>query len=114
YLFAHGTTSGPSLKYSGVDYMAGQLGGWTPIAAEATANGYQVAWKLSGADQYTIWYTDSNGNYVSSAIGGVSGSSTAFESFESSFYQDLNGDGMTGVPTPQAPTALSQASPASD
>ena len=32
--------------------MAGQFGGWTPIGAEQTASGYQVAWKLTGADQY--------------------------------------------------------------
>jgi hypothetical protein len=28
----------------------------------------------------------------------VSGSSAAFESFETSFHQDLNGDGVIGVP----------------
>ena len=28
--------------------MAGQFGGWTPIGAEQTASGYQVAWKAHG------------------------------------------------------------------
>ena len=32
--------------------MAGQFGGWTPIGAEQTASGYEVAWKVTGADQY--------------------------------------------------------------
>ena len=42
-----------------------RFGGWTPIGAEQTAGGYDVAWKIPGADQYTVWSTDSNGNYIS-------------------------------------------------
>ena len=64
-----------------------------PIGAEQTATGYDVAWKVAGADQYTVWNTDSNGNYISNIIGVVSGTSTALESLETSFHQDLNGDG---------------------
>ena len=45
--------------------MAGQFGAWTPIGAEQTASGYEVAWKIAGADQYAVWNTDSNGNYIS-------------------------------------------------
>ena len=45
--------------------MAGQFGGWAPIGAEKTATGYEVAWKMAGADQYTVWNTDNNGNYIS-------------------------------------------------
>ena len=78
--------------------MAGQFGAWAPIGAEQTASGYEVAWKLAGADQYTVWNTDSNGNYVSNSIGAVSGTSAALESLETSFHQDLNGDGVIGVP----------------
>ena len=73
--------------------MAGQFGAWTPIGAEQTATGYEVAWKVAGADQYTVWNTDSSGNYVSNIVGVVSGTSTALESLETSFHQDLNGDG---------------------
>ena len=73
--------------------VAGQFGGWAPIGAEQTATGYEVAWKVPGADQYTVWNTDSSGNYVSNAIGVVSGTSTALELLETSFHQDLNGDG---------------------
>ena len=77
--------------------MAGQFGTWTPIGAEQTATGYEVAWKIPGTDQYTVWTTDSNGNYLSN-IGHVSGTSAALESLETSFHQDLNGDGVIGAP----------------
>ena len=50
-----------------------------------------------GTDHYTVWNTDSNGNYLSN-IGHVSGTSAALESLETSFHQDLNGDGVIGVP----------------
>ena len=88
----------PSLKIFGTDHLAGMTGiagAWTPIAAEKTAAGYEIAWKGTGADRYTVWNTDNNGNYISN-IGVVSGSSMALESLESSFHQDLNGDGQIG------------------
>ena len=77
--------------------MAGQFGGWTPIGAEQTASGYQVAWKVPGADQYTVWNTDSSGNYISQTRR-IVGKQQALQSFETSFHQDLNGDGAIGVP----------------
>ena len=84
--------------------MAGQFdqfgGHWVPIGAEQTASGYEVAWKVTGADQYTVWYTDNSGNYVSSAFDVASGTSAALQSFETSFQQDLNGDGSIGLPPP--------------
>src|SRR5207249_2122565 len=49
--------SGPSLKYLGANIVAGQWGAWAPIGAEQTATGYEVAWKVTGADQYTVWNT---------------------------------------------------------
>jgi hypothetical protein len=76
----------------------GQFGQITPIAAEQTATGYEVAWKVSGADQYSVWATDSNGNYVSNILGRVSGTNTALQSIETSFHQDLNGDGRISSP----------------
>jgi serralysin len=98
YLFANGTTTGPSLKFNGVDYVAGEYGDWAPISVEAkSGGGYQVAWKVAGADQYTIWYTDANGNFTSNATGGVSGSAASLQSFEPVFLQDLNGDGTIGA-----------------
>ena len=98
FLYAVRGVVGPSLKYAGADVVAGQFGGWTPIGAEQTASGYEVAWKVTGADTYTVWNTDSNGNFVSDTIGAVSGTSSALESLETSFQQDLNGDGVIGLP----------------
>src|ERR1039458_3086224 len=89
--------SGPSLKMAGADIVAG--GVWTPIGAEQTASGYEVAWKLTGADQYAVWNTDSSGNYTSNMIGFVSGADYALQSLETSFHQDLNGDGQIGPVT---------------
>src|SRR5207248_1838949 len=57
--------SGPELKYSGAAVVAGQFGGWVPIGAEPTGSGYEVAWKIPGSDQYTVWNTDGSGNFVS-------------------------------------------------
>ena len=96
YYLDDSTGAGPSLKYLGADYVAGQFGDWTPIGAEKTATGYEVAWKSGSADLYTIWTADNNGNYISNIATG-SGSSTALQSFESSFHQDLNGDGYIGL-----------------
>ena len=71
---------------------------YAPIAAEQTATGYEIAWKAAGADQYTVWTTDSTGNFIST-IAGISGNSLTLESLEPSFHQDLNGDGVIGVVT---------------
>jgi 20S proteasome alpha/beta subunit len=98
FLYPVGGSSGPELSYLGAPFVAGQTGAWTPIGAEKTAGGYEVAWKVTGADQYTVWNTDSSGNYQST-IGVVSGSSSALQSLEPSFHQDLNGDGTIGALT---------------
>jgi serralysin len=90
---------GPSLKYAGADFVKGQFGAWTPIGVEQTASGYQVAWKITGMDQYMIWNTDSNGSLTSNYNGPFSGGSYALQSAESSFQQDLNGDGQIGLAT---------------
>ena len=55
--------SGPALKYNGANVTAGEFGEWTPIGAVQTASGYDVAWKNTSTGQYTVWTTDSNGNY---------------------------------------------------
>jgi hypothetical protein len=96
--YLYSAASGPSLKYSGVAVVAGQFGAMAPIAVEQTATGYEVAWKVAGADQYTVWNTDSVGNYISSIVSLVSGSSPVLESLETTFQQDLNGDGIIGLP----------------
>jgi hypothetical protein len=107
--------SGAQLKYAGAAVAADQYGGWMPIAAEATASGYEVAWKLAGSNLYTIWNTDSSGNTVSNTAV-LAATSTSLESLEASFHQDLNGDGTIGLPssgisaaslTPSAPIVVS-------
>ena len=89
--------TGPELQRGGAAVTVGEYGSWTPIAAEQTATGYDVAWKLAGADEYTVWSTDSSGNYLSNLIPHVAGNSIALESLETTFQQDLNNDGTTGV-----------------
>jgi Ca2+-binding RTX toxin-like protein len=100
-LHAEGTTAGPTIKASGVDYVAGQLGNWTPVAAERTATGYQIAWRDGGADLFTVWNTDASGNYVSSAVGAVSGANSQLQSLETALVQDVNGDGTIGMNFPR-------------
>ena len=85
---------------------ASRFGGWTLIGAEQTATGYEIAFYDAGSNQYTVWYTDSSGNMVSNASGYVSGTSAALESLETSFHQDLNGDGTIGVPVPSNATLI--------
>ncbi len=86
------------LSYNGAPVTVGQFGGWTPVAAAQTATGYEVALKLAGSDEFTIWNTDSSGNYLSSAFNEALGTSAQLESYEPGFNDDLNGDGTIGVP----------------
>ena len=99
FLDPKGTSNGPMLKYDGAAWTDGEWGGWTPIAAEATAGGHEVAFNLSGTNQYTVWNTDANGNITTDTIGTVTGNSATLEGLETSFHQDLNGDGIIGDPS---------------
>ena len=94
-----GGGTGPEFKYNGTAVTVGEFGAWSPIGAVQTASGYDVAWKNSSSGLYTVWLTDSNGNFLSQPIGAVPGTSTALEQYETTFNQDLNGDGQIGVPT---------------
>jgi serralysin len=91
--------SGPTLKFNGSNVTVGEFGGWVPISAVQTASGYDIAWKMAGADLYTAWAVDNNGNYLSNLISPAPGASTSVWSLETTFGQDLNGDGQIGVPT---------------
>jgi hypothetical protein len=97
FLYAVSGTTGPELQYNGSAATSGEFGGWSPIGAVKTASGYDVAWKWAGADAYSVWSTDNNGNYISNLIGSVSGTTAGLESFETIFNQDLNGDGVMGL-----------------
>jgi len=70
-----------------------------PVGAEASSGGYLVAWKIPATGQFAIWSTDSNGNFVSNYLNKVSGTDPALESSETLFHQDLNGDGVIGLPS---------------
>ena len=100
FMYATNNGTGPELKYGGTPWTAGEWGAWTPIGAEATAaTVYEVAFKLVGSDLYTVWNTDSNGNITTNVSGGtVPGTSTTLETLEANFNQDLNGDGVIGIP----------------
>jgi hypothetical protein len=97
FMYLVGGSSGPELQYGGAAVVAGQFSGWAVIGAELTSSGYDVAWKSASTGQYTVWSTDSNGNYASNLIGMVSGNSTTLETYENVFQQDLNGDGVIGI-----------------
>lgn len=101
YYLYNNAGSGPVLKVTGTPVVVGQNGAWMPIAAEQTATGYEVAWKQPNTSQYLIWTTDSSGNYISYSTP-VSGNDTSLRSAELRFQQDLNGDGVIGIPTSAA------------
>ena len=86
---------GPLPRLNGALVTPGQLGGWTPLGSVQSGGGYQIAWKNGAADQYIVWNTDSNGNYLSQAPT-MSGANDVLQSLETTFSQDLNGDGTVG------------------
>jgi hypothetical protein len=96
YALENSSGNGPHLQLNGVPVTAGELGPWVPVAAAQTATGYEVAWQLGS--NFDIWFTDSNGNYLSQS-GSIPGASPALETYEVSFDHDLNGDGVIGIPS---------------
>ncbi|MCA6120285.1 protease, partial [Bradyrhizobium sp. WSM 1738] len=96
YLASVSGNSGPELYCYGAPVVVGQFGAWTPIGTEQTASGYQVVLKYGTADSYIVWSVDGNGNYITNTAP-ASGSSSGIVSLETSFQQDLNGDGTIGV-----------------
>ena len=90
---------GVELKEHGspVTTTTSQFIGWALIGAEQTSTGYDVAWKNAATNHYAVWTTDSSGNFVSTT-GGISGTSTTLENYETALHQDLNRDGVIGVP----------------
>jgi hypothetical protein len=111
YYLLNSGGSGPSVKYGGADVVVGEFGPWHPIGAVQTASGYDIAWKL-GTDQYSVWATDSNGNYVSNLITVAPAASAALQGLEPTFGQDLNGDGTIGVIGAAGSTSATSASSA--
>ena len=98
YFYNSSNGSDVALKSNGTSFMVGGIGSWTPIGAVQTASGYDLAWSIPGTNYFSIWTTDSNGNYLASD-GVLLGTSAALEAFEPIFNQDLNGDGVIGPVT---------------
>jgi hypothetical protein len=97
YALWDASNNGPTVMFGGAPVTAGQFGsGWTPIGGEKTASGYGVAWKNGGLDQYAVWLVDNNGNMLSLPGGVVGGSDFGLQTWETTFQQDLNGDGSVG------------------
>jgi serralysin len=95
YVYVGGV--GPELKYGGSPVTVGEFGIITPIGAVQTASGYDIAWQISGTNEFTFWTIDSNGNYTSNITNGlVSGTDPTLKSFETLFHQDFNGNGAIG------------------
>src|SRR3984893_3102584 len=101
FLFAVGTSTGPELSYAGAPVTTGEFGAWTPIGAEATATGYDIAWKFGSADMYQVSSADKDGNFITSLFGVASATSPTLEAFEPTFQQDFNGDHVIGLNFPQ-------------
>ena len=101
YFMQNSGGTGPALKYLNAAVTAGQFGPLAPIAAEQSTGGYELAWKTTnGSGQYVVWNTDSSGNYTTTVLGSVPGTSADLEALEPSIQQDLNGDGTIGfIPT---------------
>ena len=98
YYLVNAVGTGPELQRGGAAVTAGAYGSWMPIGAEQLAGGgYEVALENASTGRYTVWSTNSNGNYLSNLIPVVSGNSIALESLENTFHQDLNGDGTIGL-----------------
>ena len=69
FLFATGSTAGPELQYNSSAVTSGMFGNFTPIGTVQTTNGYEIAWQNVSTSQYTVWSTDSSGNYTGNVIG---------------------------------------------
>jgi hypothetical protein len=82
------------IELNGAAVTAGQFpAGWTPVGAEQTANGYEVAWSIPGANEFVVWNTDSNGDFTSAATGILSGTSPELEAIEAAFGEQFPGAG---------------------
>ena len=101
YFMQNSGGTGPALQYGGAPVIAGQLGTWTPVAAEANAGGYEIALRngTGTTAQFIVWQTNSSGSFTTGLTGAVASTDLSLEMLEPSFQEDLNGDGTTGVPT---------------
>ncbi|WP_339031805.1 M10 family metallopeptidase C-terminal domain-containing protein [Bradyrhizobium symbiodeficiens] len=101
YLADISSGAGPVLKYAGATVIAANFGTWSVIGAEqVSGGGYDVVWKNSANAHYSVWSTDSTGNFQTTlaAAPEVLGTDASLQALEPTLHQDLNGDGTIGVP----------------
>src|SRR5262249_21782491 len=82
------------------------FGTWAPIGAVQTASGYDIAWKDASDGLYTVWSTDSNGNYEIGRASCREGEKIAVEAVSMILNKDLNGDPVIGLPTTVPTTGI--------
>ena len=88
----------PSLKFSAADYVAGHV--WLPRWRRSARRRRRADMRWPGRSRapISIRCGPPTITAITSRISALlSGTSTALESLESSFHQDLNGDGQIGV-----------------
>jgi hypothetical protein len=95
FMLAGGVST--EVELSGAPITAGEFGDFNPIAAVETGTGFELMFEDTKTSQFGAWNLDANGSYVSNAFDIVSGTSAALEQAETTFGQDFNGDGVTGV-----------------
>nr|WP_283811272.1 hypothetical protein [Bradyrhizobium sp. AC87j1] len=103
YLADISTGTGPVLKYAGATVIAANFGTWSVTAAEqVSGGGYDVVWKNSANGHYSVWSTDSTGNFLTTlaAAPEVLGNDPSLKALEPTLHQDLNGDGAIGAAPP--------------
>ena len=90
------TGAGPSLKYNGASLCGRSV--QRLVTDLRREDGERLPGRLEGggADQYSIWTTDSNGNYISSTDV-ARAAAAAVISAETVLQQDLNSDGTIGT-----------------
>ncbi len=89
--------TGPELKLNGVAVVAGQFGGWIQSVRSRRRLGTRSHGKFPAL--INIWSGRLTANIVA-------GTNSALEALETSFHQDLNGDGVIGVPSGNSVAAL--------
>ena len=94
---------GPTLKYAGSVVNAANYSTWSVIGAEqVSSGGYDVVWKNSANAHYSVWSTDSSGNFLTTlaAAPEVLGTDPSLKALEPTLHQDLNGDSTIGAAPP--------------
>ena len=88
-----------TVQYQGAAVVAGAFNNWMAIGAEPlSGGGYEIAWFNTQSGLYWVWAANGSGNYTGDLFAPGAGNSVVLEALETSFHQDLNGDGMIGLP----------------